>query len=154
MLKEYEEEIDVRIETQETEEVYVEAESAAETEEVVQKSKIKINSFKVNKKFFYIPIIFLVISESSINIEEQLAEVQKQLQALSQLPSTIQETLDAVSQQLAKIVSKSVPQKQNEEREKRENDGASEDENVVEPGTDTDSIIEGKQNSPLEKFRQ
>lgn len=37
---EYEEEIDVRIETQETEEVYVEVDSAEETEEVIQKGKI------------------------------------------------------------------------------------------------------------------
>ncbi|XP_023309760.1 uncharacterized protein LOC108905998 isoform X2 [Anoplophora glabripennis] len=38
------------------------------------------------------------------SLEEQLLAVQKQLQALSQLPSAIQVTLDAVSKQLANIV--------------------------------------------------
>ncbi|XP_044266674.1 calponin homology domain-containing protein DDB_G0272472-like isoform X2 [Tribolium madens] len=37
-------------------------------------------------------------------LEEKLAEVQKQLQALAQLPSTIQSTIDAVTKQLATIV--------------------------------------------------
>ncbi|KAK9721577.1 hypothetical protein QE152_g20795 [Popillia japonica] len=40
----------------------------------------------------------------SINLEEQLALVQKQLQALAQLPSTIQETLNTVTQQLSELV--------------------------------------------------
>lgn len=40
-----------------------------------------------------------------MSVEEQLAQVQQQLLALSQLPSTIQVTLDAVTQQLAQIVS-------------------------------------------------
>lgn len=45
--------------------------------------------------------------ERSLSVEEQLAQVQQQLLALSQLPSTIQVTLDAVTQQLAQIVSSS-----------------------------------------------
>lgn len=45
--------------------------------------------------------------ERSLSVEEQLAQVQRQLLALSQLPSTIQVTLDAVTQQLAQIVSAS-----------------------------------------------
>lgn len=40
----------------------------------------------------------------SLSVEEQLAQVQKQLQQLSQLPSAIQATLDAVTKQLATIV--------------------------------------------------
>ncbi|KAI4464940.1 pdz and lim domain protein zasp [Holotrichia oblita] len=40
----------------------------------------------------------------SINLEEQLALVQRQLQALAQLPSTIQETLNTVTQQLSELV--------------------------------------------------
>nr|XP_022913694.1 trichohyalin-like [Onthophagus taurus] len=43
----------------------------------------------------------------SVNLEEQLAEVQKQLQALSQLPSAIQQTLNAVTRQLSELVSAS-----------------------------------------------
>lgn len=39
-----------------------------------------------------------------MTLEEQLRAVQKQLQALSQLPSAVQLTLDAVSRQLADIV--------------------------------------------------
>ncbi|KAL1491452.1 hypothetical protein ABEB36_012050 [Hypothenemus hampei] len=42
--------------------------------------------------------------EASLSLEEQLAAVQKQLLALSQLPSAIQVTLEAVTQQLNKIV--------------------------------------------------
>ncbi|CAG9771774.1 unnamed protein product [Ceutorhynchus assimilis] len=45
-----------------------------------------------------------VICESSLSLEQQLAAVQKQLLALSQLPSAIQVTLEAVTQQLNKIV--------------------------------------------------
>ncbi|XP_030749515.1 uncharacterized protein PFB0765w isoform X2 [Sitophilus oryzae] len=46
-----------------------------------------------------------VICESSLSLEDQLAAVQKQLLALSNLPSAIQVTLEAVTQQLNKIVS-------------------------------------------------
>lgn len=45
-----------------------------------------------------------VDEEGSMTLEEQLRAVQKQLQALSQLPSSVQTTLDAVSKQLADIV--------------------------------------------------
>lgn len=44
-----------------------------------------------------------------------MAQVQKQLQELSQLPSAIQSTLDAVTKQLATIVASSVSQQQTEE---------------------------------------
>lgn len=39
-----------------------------------------------------------------MSLEEQLAAVQRQLLALSQLPQAIQQTLDVVTSQLAKIV--------------------------------------------------
>lgn len=43
-------------------------------------------------------------TEEEILIEKQLAEVQRQLLALSSLPSTIQATLDAVTKQLAELM--------------------------------------------------
>lgn len=43
-------------------------------------------------------------TEEEIQIEKQLAEVQRQLLALSSLPSTIQATLDAVTKQLAELM--------------------------------------------------
>lgn len=43
-------------------------------------------------------------TEEEIMIERQLADVQKQLLALSSLPSTIQATLDAVTKQLAELM--------------------------------------------------
>lgn len=43
-------------------------------------------------------------SEEELALEQQLKDVQKQLMALSSLPSTIQATLDAVTKQLAELV--------------------------------------------------
>ena len=43
-------------------------------------------------------------TEEELALERQLADVQKQLAALSNLPSTIQSTLDAVTKQLADIL--------------------------------------------------
>ncbi|KAF2901929.1 hypothetical protein ILUMI_04253 [Ignelater luminosus] len=45
-----------------------------------------------------------IITQPSLSLEDQLSQVQQQLEALAQLPSAIQVTLDAVTQQLAKIV--------------------------------------------------
>lgn len=45
-----------------------------------------------------------MVSEIEMTLEEQLAAVQRQLLALSQLPAAIQQTLDVVTSQLAKIV--------------------------------------------------
>lgn len=50
----------------------------------------------------------------SLSVEEQLAQVQKQLQQLSQLPSAIQATLDAVTKQLATIVSNGTTEQREE----------------------------------------
>lgn len=44
----------------------------------------------------------------TLSLEEQLAAVQKQLQELSQLPSSIQDTLAVVTQQLAHIVGEKI----------------------------------------------
>lgn len=43
-------------------------------------------------------------TEEELALERQLADVQKQLAALSSLPSTIQSTLDAVTKQLADLL--------------------------------------------------
>ncbi|XP_066255296.1 glutamic acid-rich protein isoform X1 [Euwallacea similis] len=45
-----------------------------------------------------------IVCEASLSLEDQLAAVQKQLLTLSQLPTAIQVTLEAVTQQLNKIV--------------------------------------------------
>ncbi|XP_043646808.1 fibrous sheath CABYR-binding protein isoform X4 [Drosophila teissieri] len=45
-----------------------------------------------------------VKSEEELALERQLADVQRQLAALSSLPSTIQSTLDAVTKQLAELL--------------------------------------------------
>ncbi|KAG5868457.1 hypothetical protein JTB14_010838 [Gonioctena quinquepunctata] len=63
-------------------------------------------------------------SESSMTLEEQLLAVQKQLQTLSQLPSAIQMTLDAVSKQLASIVSAKESSQEREKIEEHEDDNA------------------------------
>lgn len=53
----------------------------------------------------YLPLYQITVDEeTSATLEEQLRAVQKQLEALSMLPSAIQNTLDAVSKQLASIV--------------------------------------------------
>lgn len=43
-------------------------------------------------------------TDEELALEKQLADVQKQLAALSSLPSTIQSTLDAVTKQLAELL--------------------------------------------------
>ncbi|XP_028142019.2 glutamic acid-rich protein-like isoform X1 [Diabrotica virgifera virgifera] len=87
-------------------------------------------------------------SDLSMTLEEQLRAVQKQLQALSQLPSAVQLTLDAVSKQLAEIVS-SKEEEENENDEKHsvedENDHeegtASQEAAEAESGEDTNSVV-------------
>lgn len=74
-----------------------------------------------------------------MSIEEQLAQVQEQLLALSRLPSTIQSTLNAVTRQLEKIAS--AAQLAEEEEEERNNSyeatTTTEDE-ITEQNTDGD----------------
>ncbi|XP_016966422.1 titin isoform X4 [Drosophila biarmipes] len=82
-------------------------------------------------------------SEEELALERQLADVQRQLAALSSLPSTIQSTLDAVTKQLAELVptlklqqqEKQLPQTDGREgpQEEREREGEQE----VEATTDT-----------------
>lgn len=56
-------------------------------------------------------------SDPSMTLEEQLRAVQKQLQTLSQLPSAVQVTLDAISAQLASIVSTKDSSEEKEDNE-------------------------------------
>ncbi|XP_072402758.1 uncharacterized protein [Diabrotica undecimpunctata] len=83
-------------------------------------------------------------SDFSMTLEEQLRAVQKQLQALSQLPSAVQLTLDAVSKQLAEIVS-SKEDEENENDIEDENDQdegtASQEAAEAESGEDTNSVV-------------
>lgn len=72
---------------------------------------------------------------TSLSVEEQLVQVQKQLQQLSQLPSAIQATLDAVSKQLANIVSNGSSQQQTEESTVVSNEN-----DVIEPITANEGI--------------
>lgn len=76
-------------------------------------------------------------------MEEQLRTVQKQLQALSQLPSAIQLTLDAVSKQLASIVSA----KEDSEEINEDNDDEKNEENDGQMQEELERIEEG--NCPL-----
>lgn len=53
-----------------------------------------------------------------MTLAEQLRSLQKQLEVLSQLPSDVQTTLDAVSKQLASIVANN--EEDNEDNEYKE----------------------------------
>ncbi|XP_044752688.1 uncharacterized protein LOC123312366 isoform X2 [Coccinella septempunctata] len=68
------------------------------------------------------------LAENAMSLEEQLAAVQRQLQELAQLPSSIQETLAVVTQQLAHIVGEktnnSEATDESEPNEDRENENA------------------------------
>lgn len=61
-------------------------------------------------------------TDEELALEKQLADVQKQLAALSTLPSTIQSTLDAVTKQLAELLPtfKLQQQQQQQEGEKQQ----------------------------------
>lgn len=102
-------ELGVSITTEVQEETYVEVESEEDVEAAIAKA----------------------CSETvTLSVEEQLAQVQKQLMELSQLPSAIQATLDAVTKQLANIVG-------NSSQEQKE-DSISDEDDVTEQVTTTD----------------
>lgn len=63
-----------------------------------------------------------------------MAQVQQQLQQLSQLPSAIQATLDAVTKQLATIVANGA----NQQQTGQEGVSISDEDEVTEPITTTD----------------
>ncbi|CAG9824980.1 unnamed protein product [Phaedon cochleariae] len=119
--EEYEENIDHDNNNHYETEDYAEENGAEENEEQPLEIKYKpLSEIRVDSS-----------SELSMTLEEQLLAVQKQLQALSQLPSAIQMTLDAVSKQLASIVS---AKEDSEEKDKREENH----ENGTEDGSDED----------------
>ncbi|XP_037933465.1 myosin-13 isoform X2 [Teleopsis dalmanni] len=66
------------------------------TENTENTEKIEIEKFEKIEK--------IEKTEEELALEQQLASVQKQLAALSSLPSTIQATLDAVTKQLAELL--------------------------------------------------
>uniref|UniRef100_A0AAR5PKS3 Uncharacterized protein n=1 Tax=Dendroctonus ponderosae TaxID=77166 RepID=A0AAR5PKS3_DENPD len=92
-----------------------------------------------------------VVCESSLSLEEQLAAVQKQLLALSQLPSAIQVTLEAVTKQLNKIVLEKTTQVQEASSEDYESNhleptngfGSFEEEDVPEENLSVSENAEG-----------
>ncbi|XP_016977333.1 LIM domain-binding protein 3 isoform X5 [Drosophila rhopaloa] len=59
-------------------------------------------------------------TDEELALEHQLADVQRQLAALSSLPSTIQSTLDAVTKQLAELLPTFKLQQQEKEKEKEQ----------------------------------
>ncbi|XP_068905881.1 glutamic acid-rich protein isoform X4 [Tenebrio molitor] len=90
-----EEEIEFRAEIREEEEIQIEDNSS--TEENINTRKESLSNEHNKEKQTY--------DATDRLLEEKLAEVQRQLEALSKLPSTIQSTIDAVTKQLATIVS-------------------------------------------------
>nr|CAH7760819.1 unnamed protein product [Callosobruchus chinensis] len=101
-------EVEVNVDVQEEEIVEVEEASVDyETEEVDSQNDSRGDtSEEIEVTYPPISEIKIEASEgSTTTLEEQLIAVQKQLEALSMLPSAIQLTLDAVSKQLASIVS-------------------------------------------------
>ncbi|XP_070064745.1 histone acetyltransferase KAT6A isoform X4 [Drosophila virilis] len=62
-------------------------------------------------------------TDEELALEKQLADVQKQLAALSTLPSTIQSTLDAVTKQLAELLPTFKLQQQEQNQQQKQIDG-------------------------------
>lgn len=65
-------------------------------------------------------------TDEELALEKQLADVQKQLAALSTLPSTIQSTLDAVTKQLAELLPTFKLQQQQQQQEGEKQQGEEE----------------------------
>ncbi|XP_015835605.2 mRNA export factor GLE1 isoform X1 [Tribolium castaneum] len=86
-------EVSVRAEITEECEIQIEDKESEENSDAEKEVSTESNKSQVEKN-----------AELEKVLEEKLAEVQKQLQALAQLPSTIQSTIDAVTKQLATIV--------------------------------------------------
>ncbi|XP_033159745.1 titin isoform X1 [Drosophila mauritiana] len=104
-----------------------------------------------------------VKSEEELALERQLADVQRQLAALSSLPSTIQSTLDAVTKQLADLLptfklqqqEKQLPQiDENSGSEQKDVDGVTTTTNTINTAGETedagkDISISGSDNPPV-----
>ncbi|CAH1975512.1 unnamed protein product [Acanthoscelides obtectus] len=101
--------IEVNVDVQEEEIVEVEEGLVDyETEDEIDSQNFGKRDTSEEIEVTYPPLSEIKIEAAEGNtttLEEQLLAVQKQLQALSMLPSAIQLTLDAVSKQLASIVS-------------------------------------------------
>ncbi|XP_023169911.2 microtubule-associated protein futsch isoform X2 [Drosophila hydei] len=83
-------------------------------------------------------------TEEELALEKQLADVQKQLAALSSLPSTIQSTLDAVTKQLAELLPTFKLQQQQQEQQQQEEQPNGQHQDV------SSSAAEGQQLQPGE----
>lgn len=98
-------------EQEETEKTDKEKESTPEAKETEETDKLTTNdnnesnqeNAKDDEETKPVEVI-VEKTEEELALERQLADVQKQLAALSSLPSTIQSTLDAVTKQLADIL--------------------------------------------------
>lgn len=67
-----------------------------------------------------VAVVAVAKTDEELALEKQLADVQKQLAALSSLPSTIQSTLDAVTKQLAELLPTFKLQQQEKDKEQGE----------------------------------
>lgn len=73
-------------------------------------------------------VVAVAKTDEELALEKQLADVQKQLAALSSLPSTIQSTLDAVTKQLAELLPTFKLQQQEKDKEHEPERGEQEQE--------------------------
>ncbi|CAH1108901.1 unnamed protein product [Psylliodes chrysocephalus] len=137
---------------------YVEYEDENETD-----FDIQFRNDSLNKQYKSISEIIIddPNSENAMTLAEQLRSLQKQLEVLSQLPSDVQTTLDAVSKQLASIVANN--EEDNEDKEdprddascsaEAQADGATEDEedSIVGDELEEDLVVEEELNKILER---
>ncbi|VEN50666.1 unnamed protein product [Callosobruchus maculatus] len=151
-------EVEVNVDVQEEEIVEIEEASLDyEAEEVDSQIDSKGDTSE-DIEVTYPPISEIKIEASEGNtttLEEQLIAVQKQLEALSMLPSAIQLTLDAVSKQLASIVSTKeenemngdISQSSSEKNERDLEEQATEEELLEERSTSEKAVAEANKDN-------
>lgn len=89
---------------EEEEEVITNTEVVVNEEEIVEEHQSILEEYHPLSDITEEPTNVEEKSEDQIALEKQLQEVQRQLLALSTLPSTIQATLDSVTKQLAELL--------------------------------------------------
>nr|CAI5817579.1 unnamed protein product [Callosobruchus analis] len=145
-------EVEVNVDVQEKEVIEVEEALDYEAEEVDSQNGSRGDTSE-EIEVTYPPISEIKIEASEGNtttLEEQLKAVQKQLEALSMLPSAIQLTLDAVSKQLASIVSTKeenemngdISQSSSEKNDRELEEQATEEELLEERSTSEKAVAE------------
>lgn len=90
-------------------------------------------------------------TDEELALEKQLADVQKQLAALSTLPSTIQSTLDAVTKQLAELLPTFKLQQQQGEKQQGEKQQGEEEPPIDE---EQQAEVAGKQRGGYKQWVQ